>query len=225
MTWLTGLGKQVTAEVADRNIEKNSDLYWINRWGDDYFDINDKGNVAVRPERCGKKIDLHELVQSLVQRGVCAPLLLRFDGIIRDRVQKICGAFQHAIQELKYKNTYQPIYPIKVNSQKHIVELVQSAGADYSLGLEVGSKPELLIAISLHNADDAVILCNGYKDAEYIELALLAKKMGAKPIIIIEQLYELKLVLSVAKQLNVEAEVGLRMKLHTQGSGKWASSS
>ncbi len=225
MTCLTGLGKQVSAEVTDRNIEKNSELYWINRWGDDYFDVNDKGNVVVRPDKTGHKIDLHELVQSLVARGVCAPLLLRFDGIIKDRVHKLCSAFQNAIKELKYKNTYQPLYPIKVNSQKHIVELVKSAGAEFSLGLEVGSKPELLIALSLNSGDDSINLCNGYKDEEYIELVLLARKMGKRTVIIIEQLYELKLVLKVAKRLNVEAEVGFRMKLHAQGSGKWASSS
>jgi arginine decarboxylase len=225
MVCLTGLGKQVTAEVTDSNIAKNGEIYWINRWGDEYFDINDKGNVIVHPERGGNTVDLHELVQSLVARGIGAPLLLRFDGIIRDRVNKICGAFQHAIKELKYKNTYQPIYPIKVNSQKHIVDIVRSAGADHSLGLEVGSKPELLIALSVHNSDDSTILCNGYKDAEYIELALMARKLGKRTIIIIEQLYEVNLVLEVARQVDVEAEVGFRMKLHAQGSGKWASSS
>jgi arginine decarboxylase len=224
MANLKGLEKLVSAEVTDRNIEKNSELYWINRWGDDYFDVNDKGNIIVRPEKSEHKIDLHELVLSLVARGICAPLLLRFDGIIRDRIHKLCRAFQNAIKELKYKNTYQPLYPIKVNSQKHIVELVKSAGAEYCLGLEVGSKPELLVALSLTN-DDSINLCNGFKDEEYIELALLGRKIGKRIVIIIEQLYELKLVLSVAKRLNVEAEVGLRMKLHAQGSGKWASSS
>ena len=206
------------------SLSKNNELYWFQGWGENYFDINEQGHIIVRPDRTGMAFDLYELVQSLVQRGIEPPILLRFDGIIRDRIQRLCASFASAIREFNYKSNYYPVYPIKVNQQKHVVDVIRNAGRDCLLGLEVGSKPELLAVLSIHNTDGALLLCNGYKDAEYIELALLARKIGRRSIVIIEQFYELNLVLEIASKLGIEAEIGFRMKPSNKGSGKWASS-
>lgn len=201
---------------------KDSAKFWIKNWGQGYFDINEKGNLAVKPGRDKRTCDLYELVQALVQRGIEAPILIRFDGIIRDRLRNLYSAFDSAIKKYGYKNQYQLAYPIKVNPQNHVVNAVHEAGQNRQIGLEVGSKPELLSALT--NNTEGLLLCNGYKDAEYIELALWGRKIGRKTMIIIEQPYELKIVLEVAKRLNVEAEVGFRMKPFNKGSGRWESS-
>ncbi len=203
-------------------IKSNRDLYWINQWSDDYFDINDNGNIEVIPEKNNFKVDLYELVKAMTQRGVEAPILFRFDGIIRDRIKQLYESFDAAIKEFDYKNIYQPAYPVKVNQQKHIVSMIRKAGKERLLGLEVGSKPELICVLSQHDTEGALLLCNGYKDAEYIELALLSTKIGRRTIIIIEQFYELKLVIDIAQQLGIEAEIGLRMKSSMPSSGRWA---
>jgi arginine decarboxylase len=206
------------------NASKNNELYWIQGWGEHYFDINDKGHIIVCPDRNGQSFDLYELVQSLVQRGIEPPILFRFDGIIKDRIKRICSSFDFAIREFHYKNDYRPAFPVKVNQQKHVVDVIRNAGKDFVLGLEVGSKPELLAVLSIHNTDGALLLCNGYKDSEYIELALLSRKIGRRSIIIIEQFYELNLVLETASRLGIEAEIGFRMKPFSKGSGRWSSS-
>lgn len=203
---------------------KATDLYWTQEWAAGYFDINEQGHVVVKPNRKGKGGDLYELVQSLVERGIEAPILLRFNGIIRDRIDYIHTAFQAAIEEFHYRNTYCTAFPIKVNPQRHVVEVVQEAGRKYNIGLEVGSKPELTAIMAMEENRDALLLCNGYKDAEYIELALLAKKLGRRTIIIIEQVYELNLVQESAEKLGIDVEVGFRMKLSNKGSGRWQSS-
>jgi len=205
-------------------IEKNKDRYWLQRWGEDYFQINDEGHVIIRPERLQESINLYELVSSLIKRGINPPILFRFDGIIRDRINCIYSAFRTAIEEYEYKNSYQLAYPVKVNQQRHVVETIRKAANNHILSLEVGSKPELVGLLSIHDTEGALLLCNGYKDEEYIELALLSKKIGRRPIIIIEQFYELKFVLDIAERLNIEAEIGLRIKPHSKGSGKWAAS-
>lgn len=206
------------------DISENNEIYWIQGWGEDYFDINSQGRVSVRPHRKGSSVDLYELVRTLVQRGIEPPILFRFDGIIRDRIQRLCSAFRSAIEEFDYRNDYRPAYPIKVNQQKQIVDVIRNAGRDSLLGLEVGSKPELVGVLSIHNTEGALLLCNGYKDSEYIELALLARKIGRRSIIIVEQFYELNLVLDIASKLGIEAEIGFRMKPYSKGSGRWASS-
>lgn len=199
------------------------DQYGITRWGEEYFCINPLGHVEVRP--CRKRPgDLFELVKSLVAQGIEAPILIRFNGIIRDRIERLSLAFQAAIQEFNYRNNHRMVFPIKVNPQRHVVETVQQAGRDYQTGLEVGSKPELIAVLALESNSETLLLCNGYKDAEYISLALMAKKLGRHTVIIIEQLYELKLVLDAAEKLGVEADIGFRMKLSNTGSGRWKSS-
>ena len=198
--------------------------YSIRAWGPPYFDVNPQGNVAVRLQPNGTSADLYELVQSLVKRGIEAPILIRFDDILKDRIYCIQRAFDAAINEFRYNNTFRLAYPIKVNQQKTIVDLIKKTGSDRLLGLEVGSKPELIAVLSIHDTPDALLLCNGYKDAEYIEIALLATKVGRRSIIIIEQLYELQIVLDIAKKLNIEAEIGFRMRPFNKGSGRWSTS-
>lgn len=195
--------------------------YGIKCWGDDYFEVNSLGHVAVKPNRQGVGGDLFELMKSLVEQGIEAPILIRFNGIIRDRIQLLSTAFQAAIQEFAYRNKHRMVFPVKVNPQRHVVETVQQAGQEHQMGLEVGSKPELIAVLALENNPGTLLLCNGYKDAEYISLALMASKLGRHALIIIEQSYELKLVLEAAEQLGVEAQIGFRMKLSNKGSGRW----
>jgi len=205
-------------------LSKSVALYGVQSWGEGYFDINANGMVVARPNKTGTEINLYDTVRSLVQRGVNVPVLLRFDGIIRDRVRRLCAAFTSAIQESAYKGAYWPVFPIKVNQQRHVVDVVRNAGRDSCLGLEVGSKPELIAVMAIHDTPDALLLCNGYKDREYIELALLARKLGRRSVIIVEQLSELDQITQVARQLGIEPEIGIRMKPISKGSGRWESS-
>lgn len=199
------------------------DQYRIAKWGEEYFTVNPLGHIEVRPSRkCGG--DLFELMKSLVEQGIEAPILIRFNGIIRDRVLRLSQAFEAAIKEFDYRNSHRMVFPIKVNPQRHVVETVQQAGHEYKMGLEVGSKPELMAVLTLESNHDMLLLCNGYKDKEYISLALMAKKLNRHTLIIIEQFYELKLVLETAEKLGIEAEIGFRMKLSNTGSGRWKSS-
>jgi len=211
------------SEIAVKAPHNFGEAYSIRSWGSPYFDVNSQGNVSVRLPK-GKSGDLFELVRSLVQRGIEAPILIRFDEILRDRISCIQRAFDAAINEFRYGNTFRLAYPIKVNQQRTIVDMIQSTGSDRLLGLEVGSKPELIAVLSMHDTPDALLLCNGYKDAEYIEIALLATKIGRRSIIIIEQLYELQIVMDIAQKLNVEAEIGFRMRPFNKGSGRWNTS-
>lgn len=201
-----------------------NELYQLEGWGDGYFGVNDKGHMTVCPDRTGPTCDLYELVQSLIQRGMEAPILLRFDGIIRNRIDTLQSAFNAAIKEFDYKSSYRLAFPIKVNQQRHIVDVIRLAGKPNLLSLEVGSKPELVAVLSIHDTAGALLLCNGYKDDEYIELALLGSKIGRRPIIIIEQLYELANVLKISAKLGIDAEIGFRMKPSSKGSGRWESS-
>lgn len=205
-------------------VRTNKRLYWTHGWGDDYFAIDAQGRVTVQPGRGAQSINLYDQVKLLEARGISLPILFCFDGIIRDRVKRMYAAFDKAFSTYHYHNSYQLAYPVKVNQQKHIVDTVRTATNDRTVSLEVGSKPELVAVLGIHDADGALLLCNGYKDAEYIELALLSRKIGRRPIIIIEQFYELKLVLELAEKLDVTAEIGLRMNPHFKGSGKWAGS-
>lgn len=206
------------------DVGKSVTLYGIDNWGEGYFVINQQGNIAVRPERNGQQIDLFEVVRSLMQRGINVPVLLRFDGIIRDRVKRINDAFSRAIDEAQYRGCYTGVYPVKVNQQRHVVDTIREAGRSYSLGLEVGSKPELVAVLAIHDAPQGLLLCNGYKDDEYIELALMARKLGRRAIIIVEQLYELEQTIEISRRLGVDAELGFRMKPVSKGSGRWESS-
>lgn len=178
------------------------------------------------PEKTKKfKVDLYELIKTLVKRGIEPPILVRFDGIVRDRARSLLEAFNHAIDEFEYKGRYILAYPVKVNQQRHVVDSVRQAGMGNGIGLEVGSKPELLAVLAIHDTPDGLLLCNGYKDAQYIELALLAKKLGRRPIIIIEHLHELETVIKASADLGIEAEIGIRMKPASRGSSRWDNAS
>lgn len=197
--------------------------YGIEKWGEGYFRLGEGGHVFVYPD---KKLggNLFQLVETLIQRGIEAPILIRFDGILRDRIEHLHYAFQEAIREFHYRSSHHLIFPVKVNPQRHVVETVQRGGKAFQTGLEVGSKPELMAVLTLESEPDSLLLCNGYKDAEYIELALLARKLGRRTMIIIEQFYELKLVLLAAEKLGVIPEIGFRMKLSQTGAGRWKGS-
>jgi arginine decarboxylase len=212
------------------SIEQSAKLYRISDWGADYFGINSQGHVTVRPDPNGPSVDLYDLVRSLEKRGVDAPILFRFDGIIRHRISIIQEAFDAAISAWNYTGRYRLAFPLKVNPQGQVIETIRRGFTDKSgrpchINLEVGSKPELLAALSLPPQPDSVLLCNGYKDDEYIELALIGRKLGIRTIIIVEQFYELSQIIVCAKRLNVEPEIGLRMKPYSKAGGLWESSS
>lgn len=200
-------------------------VYGINNWGNNYFRINENGNVAVTPKNTkGPSVDLHELVQELQDRGIRVPIMIRFPDIIKERVHLLHSCFQKAFADHNYKGLYKGVYPIKVNQQRHLVQELVKFGRDVNLGLECGSKPELLVVLSLMNYPNGVIICNGFKDAEYIETALLAQKIGREIIIVVDRKDELKLITDAAKKLNIRPKIGFRAKLNTQGAGKWVDS-
>ncbi len=199
--------------------------YRTDAWGAGYFGIDTSGHLFVYPERNGEQgIDLYDLVRSLVKRGIDPPLLLRFDGVIRDRVRVVQGAFDAAIEEFGYRGVYRLAYPIKVNQQRHVVDSIRRAGSAGAIGLEVGSKPELLAVLAIHDTPDGLLICNGYKDTEYIELALLARRLGRRSVIVIEQMYEIDTVLRACERIGVQAELGFRINPASKASGKWEGS-
>ena len=206
-------------------IRDSLELYNVNGWGRDFFTINDAGNIEVTPAGPGSaRIDLKELVDDLRSRGLKLPLLIRFSDILRTRIQQLAGSFQQAIVENEYKGAYRGVYPIKVNQQRHIVEELIEYGRPTNLGIEAGSKPELLVALALQDNPEALILCNGYKDRAYIETAMLAQKLGRQIIIIIDRMGELETILACARDLEVRPVLGVRARLATKGAGKWIES-
>ncbi len=201
-----------------------AEMYEVPRWGNGYFSVGPSGNVQVHPDRNpAKSIDLKELVQRLQMRGLDVPVLLRFNGIIRDRLYVLHKAFSDAIREHGYKGNYACVYPIKVNQQREVVEKVVEYGREFGFGLEAGSKPELLAVVAMTEAQTPII-CNGFKDAEFIEMALLAQKIGRHVIPVVEKYTELELILKYAEKLNVRPQIGMRVKLAARGAGRWQSS-
>ena len=205
-------------------IEDSEELYNITGWGTPYFSINDAGHVVVTPRRDGVTVDLKELVDELQLRDVASPMLLRFPDILDNRIEKMSSCFKQAAEEYGYKAENFIIYPIKVNQMRPVVEEIISHGKKFNLGLEAGSKPELHAVIAVNTDSDSLIVCNGYKDESYIELALLAQKMGKRIFLVVEKMNELKLIAKMAKQLNVQPNIGIRIKLASSGSGKWEES-
>lgn len=200
------------------------ELYNIGGWGLNYFSINDKGNVVVTPKKGDASVDLKEVLDELQVRDVTTPMLLRFPDILDNRIEKIFNSFKIAAEEYGYQAQNFIIYPIKVNQMRPVVEEIVSHGKKFNIGLEAGSKPELHAVLAINTDTDSMIICNGYKDEDYIELALLAQKMGKRIFIVIEKLNELKLVVSISKRLKVVPNVGIRIKLASIGSGKWEES-
>lgn len=206
--------------------DKSAQLYGINSWGNGYFRINDKGNVSITPMgEQGPSVDLYDLTQDLLDRGIRVPIMIRFPDIIKSRIELINSCFAKAISDHSYKGGYCGVYPIKVNQQKHLVEELVKHGRDKRMGLECGSKPELLVVLALMNTPNALVICNGFKDTEYIETAILSQKLGRHTIIVVDRFEELKLIIEIAKKFNVRPNIGLRAKLYTQGAGKWVDSS
>ena len=205
-------------------IEDSAELYNVKGWGLNYFSINEKGHMTVTPKEDGPSIDLKELMEELQVRDVSAPVLLRFPDILDNRIEKISNCFRAAADEYGYTAKNFIIYPIKVNQMRPVVEEIVGHGAKYNIGLEAGSKPELHAVLSIDIDNDAMIICNGYKDESYIELALLAQKMGRNIFIVIEKLNELRTVASISKKLKIRPNIGIRIKLASSGSGKWEES-
>ena len=205
-------------------IEDSEELYNITGWGTSYFSINDKGHVVVTPRRDGVTVDLKELVDEVQLRHVASRMLWRFPDILDNRIEKMSSCFKQAAEEYGYKAENFIIYPIKVNQMRTVVEEIISHGKKFNLGLEAGSKPELHAVIAVNTDSDSLIVCNGYKDESYIELALLAQKMGKRIFLVVEKMNELKLIAKMAKQLNVQPNIGIRIKLASSGSGKWEES-
>ena len=205
-------------------IEDSAELYNITGWGINYFSISDKGHVVVTPRKNGVEVDLKELVEELQLRDVSAPMLIRFPDILDSRIEKMASCFKTASEEYLYKAQNFIIYPIKVNQMRPVVEEIVSHGKKFNIGLEAGSKPELHAVIAINTDNDSLIICNGYKDDDYIELALLAQKMGRRIFLVVEKLSELKLIIKIAKQFKIRPNLGIRIKLASSGSGKWEDS-
>jgi arginine decarboxylase len=208
------------------NLADALDTYNIPRWGCGYFGINPQGNLIVTPGVAAEagSIDMKALVDELTGRGIQLPILLRFSDILRARIELICGAFNGAIQEYGYQGKYRGVYPIKVNQNRTVVEEIIEYGRPFHYGLEAGSKPELLAIMAMHQDDEALIICNGYKDEEYIETALLASKMGKKVVLVIEKPGELDHIHRVAERLGIAPRLGMRSRLSSRGAGRWEQS-
>lgn len=193
-------------------------------WGLKYFSINEKGHVQVTPKEGGNAVDIKEVMDELQVRDVGAPLLLRFPDILDDRIRKISNCFRKAAEEYNYEAKNFIVYPIKVNQMRPVVEEIVSHGNKYDIGLEAGSKPELHAVLAVNTHENSIVVCNGYKDEEYVELALLAQKMGRRIFLVVEKINELFLISKVAKRIGVRPNIGIRIKLSSSGSGKWEES-
>jgi arginine decarboxylase len=208
------------------SVERAKALYNIEGWGDGFFDVNAAGRVVVRPDkdRPEQTLDLFELAHDLEAQGVNLPVLLRFSEILKARIEMLHARFASAIAEFQYEGKYTTVYPIKVNQQRHVIEEIVEFGEPTGVGLECGSKPELQAVLALAERTDHLIICNGYKDEEFMRLALMGQKLGHKVLIVIEQVSELDVLLPVAKEMGITPTIGVRIKLSSEGSGRWAQS-
>ena len=215
----------LTDNAAPWDIDSARNLYNIRRWGAKYFDINDAGHVVAKPlQDAGASVDITDVIEEAKGRGLKFPLLIRFQDILRHRVEAINKAFQSSIAEFNFTGKYRGVFPIKVNQLREVVEEILDAGKPFNFGLEVGSKPELFAGLALQNQLGGLIICNGYKDAEFIKMALLGIKLGKRVIMVVEKLEELKHIITISKSLGVEPLIGIRARLLSKGAGKWAES-
>ncbi|HEY9817131.1 MAG TPA: biosynthetic arginine decarboxylase [Candidatus Obscuribacterales bacterium] len=206
-------------------IEDSEELYRIRGWGEPYFSINAAGHVTVSPKGDrGGSLDLYELVTALKQRNLSLPILIRFSDILEDRIERLSACFSKAIARYKYNGVYQGVFPVKCNQQRHLIEDLVRFGKPHQFGLEAGSKPELLIALATLDNDGSLLICNGYKDRDYVETAMLARRLGKTPLIVLEQADEVELVIAASRQLGIEPLLGVRAKLSTKGEGRWGIS-
>lgn len=203
----------------------SADLYHVANWGDDYFQVGENGNVVVTPDgEAGGSIDLFDLVAQIQARGVQAPVLIRFDGILRNRVRRMHAVFDHAREEFGYGAKYRGIYPIKVNQDRLVTEALLEEGRKHGMGLEVGSKPELIAGIALQAGEGSLLICNGYKDREYVEMAILSNQIGITSIIVVEKITEVQTIIDAYKALGIRPVIGVRCKLSFRSSGRWQDS-
>lgn len=221
MTALSAIaGQQQHWTAAD-----SAELYGLSRWGEPYFAVNARGHVCVQPQgERGGSLDLVELVQGLEGRNLGLPLLIRFDDILEDRLERLHAAFARAIAQYGYAGRYQGVFPVKCNQQRHVVEELVSCGRRWHFGLEAGSKAELLIALSLIDDPEALLICNGYKDQRYIETAILARRLGRQPVVVIEQADEVERIIAASQALGAAPFIGIRAKLASRSTGRWGSS-
>src|SRR4051812_21646141 len=206
-------------------VADSAEIYGVKYWGNNYFAINDAGNAVAHPAGPdGARIDLKELVDEVARRGIGLPLLIRFSDVLKSRIVELNETFKRAIAEYGYKGAYKGVYPIKVNQHRYVVEEIVQFGRPYHYGLEAGSKPELLAVMAMLDDEEALIVCNGYKDEEYIETALMASKLGRTVLIVVEKFSELPLISTVAARVGVRPRIGIRVKLASKGSGRWEAS-
>lgn len=218
-------GKKLEAKPKTWTIEESEELYRIQGWGDPYFSINAAGHVTVSPKgNRGGSLDLFDLVNALKQRNLGLPLLIRFSDILEDRIERINSAFSKAIARYSYPGVYKGVFPVKCNQQRHLVEDLVRFGQPHQFGLEAGSKPELMIALASLKTPGSLLICNGYKDREYIETAMLARRLGQTPIIVLEQIEEVELAIEASKKLGIQPILGVRAKLSAKGIGRWGAS-
>jgi arginine decarboxylase len=215
------------------SVADSREIYTVRQWGGRYFDVNEAGNLTACPAgtttsgasgELPSGIDLKELVDEVRARGIGLPLLIRFPEILKSRIVDLNEAFKTAIVEYGYRGMYRGVYPIKVNQDRYVVDQIAQYGRPYHYGLEAGSKPELLAVLAMLDDEDALVVCNGYKDPEYVETALLGSKLGRKIILVVEKFSELKLIASLARRHGIRPTIGIRAKLATRGSGRWEAS-
>lgn len=227
---LSGSAEQAGAPAApvapQWTVEDSKTLYNVDGWGAGFFDVNEKGRVIVRPDpdHPHRTLDLFELSNDLEEQGIQLPILLRFSDILRRRIETLSEGFAQAIKEFEYNGEYTTVYPIKVNQQRHVVEEIVEFGSKHGVGLECGSKPELQAVLGLVESTEHIIVCNGYKDEEFMRLALMGQKLGHRVFIVLEQVTELDVLLRAADDLGVVPSAGVRIKLASEGSGRWAQS-
>ncbi|CAA9252214.1 MAG: Biosynthetic arginine decarboxylase [uncultured Chthoniobacterales bacterium] len=209
----------------DWDVESAINTYNVDGWGSGYFTVNAAGNAEARPlQEGGGSIDILEVVNEARERGLGFPLVIRFQDLLRHRVVAINRAFQAAIGEFGYKNQYRGVFPIKVNQLREVIEEIVDAGQEFHFGLEAGSKPELIAALAMHTDLQSLIICNGYKDRAYIRSAMLGRKLGKSVVIVVEKIEELEQTIRIARDMGVEPQIGIRVRLHSKGFGKWTTS-
>ena len=214
-----------TVDRKDWTIEDANALYMIDRWGGGYFDVNADGALTVAPlQEKGKAIPVMDVLREAQVLNLKTPVLIRFQDLLRHRVETLNNAFNAAIAENNYKSAYRGVFPIKVNQLREVVEEILDAGRPYNYGLEVGSKPEIFAGLAVHGDPESLIVCNGYKDDTYIRMAMIGRKLGKKIILIVEKVSEVRAITRIAVEMNVEPWIGMRVRLLSKGAGKWATS-
>jgi arginine decarboxylase len=207
------------------DIQAARNLYNIHRWGSKYFDIDETGHVVAMPlQEAGATVDITDVIEEAKGRGLKFPLLIRFQDILRHRVESLNQAFRNSIKEYNYQGAYRGVFPIKVNQLREVVEEILEAGQPYDFGLEVGSKPELFAGLAMQSQLGSLVICNGYKDAEFVKMALLGQKLGKRIILVVEKLEELRQIIAISRQVGVEPLLGVRMRLVCKGAGRWRES-